>query len=117
MRKVAALSLLRRQILRQLKEMSWDAGFRTSKRNSEKFSIRVGKRKIATVTVEQGYYAIWCSISLVEQIKTNRFANCPDTLRWHTGPFKLSRTRSAKPWFCSVLKQLKRICVEHVMGL
>lgn len=101
---VKALYELRRQLLRTLKQMSWDAGFKTSKRDPYKFRIRLGKVKIAVVEVKKIAKILQVRVALYDDfIVLNRV-------------FGLKNTRSVKPWFRKAIKQMKNECLSRVMS-
>jgi len=100
-----ALHELRCQLLRILKQMSWDAGFKTSKRDLYKFRIRLGKIKIAVVEVKRVVKVLQIRVALHDDfIVFNRV-------------FGLKNTRSVRPWFRKAIKQMKDECLSRVMSI
>ena len=102
------LGKLRCQLLCTIKQMTWDAGFRTSKRSSSKLNIRVGRVKVAFIRAQKFHDSIIRITVVFEDEKGNRVVN--------ENIFGLVRTRSVKPFFRKTLKQLKMTCLHHVMS-
>jgi hypothetical protein len=102
------LGLLQNQLILTAKQMAWKAGFRTSKRDLNKFDIRIGKVRLARLLVKRATLANKILVIVMFEDEDG------DTQRARRD-FGLSHTKSLRPWFRNHLKTLQRLCVDRIM--
>ncbi len=108
---IKELRRLRSQLMRSMKKMSWDAGFKTTKRSCFVFRIQAGRVKLATVRTSIKVKGREWRVEVLVQTCENSILALEPARR----DFYLSHTKSVKAWFRNILTGLKKSCVSRVM--
>jgi hypothetical protein len=110
---IKELRRLRSQLTRSMKKMSWDSGFKTTKRSYFVFRIQAGRVKLATVRTS--ICVPLCRLNWRVEVLIQTYDNSGLASERVRRRFYLSHTKSIKAWFRNILTGLKKSCVSRVM--